>query len=141
MTKRSVAKVLLVDDNAIVREVFRASLESAGYGVATLDSALRLNQAIRDEAPDLILLDISMPALSGDKAAAFVRQRRFGSDIPILLFSDQDEDKLARIASACGASGFVRKSPDHSGLLAAISRHLVLRVTGGEADSEEVPGL
>ncbi|MEO1365599.1 MAG: response regulator [Acidobacteriota bacterium] len=118
------ATILLVDDNAIVREVFKASLESAGYLVATLDSALRLNTALSEHDPDLILLDISMPALSGDKAVTFVRRRRFGADIPILLFSDLEEGELRRLAASSGASDYIRKSTDHTGLLAAISRLL-----------------
>ena len=123
------ATLLLVDDNPIVREVFKATLEGAGFRVATLESALRLNAAIRDHNPDLILLDLSMPALRGDRAAAFLKQRRFGSEIPILLFSDSEEAELKRLAADCGASGYVRKSPDHSILLATISRHLAKRVT------------
>lgn len=123
------ATLLLVDDNPIVREVFKASLEAVGFRVATLESALRLNGAIRDHEPDLILLDISMPALRGDQAAAFLKQRRFASHIPVLLFSDSEESELERLAAECGAAGYVRKSPDHSTLLAAIGRQLAKRVT------------
>ena len=112
--------LLIVDDNDIVREVLRASFETAGFEVQTLSSAFQVNAAISAHRPDLILLDVHMPALRGDKAAAILGQRRFLEEIPIVLISDSDEAELARLAAEAGASGYVKKTPDHQHLVETV---------------------
>lgn len=126
MTDRAMKRpiLLIVDDNAIVRMVLRASFESAGFRVETLSSAFQLNAAISEHQPDAILLDVYMPALRGDRAAEILSQRRFAKQIPIILLSDSDEDELAKLAVSAGAAGYVKKSPDHQQVVAKVRSYL-----------------
>lgn len=117
-------KILVVDDSEVVREVVRLTLEKAGYSVRTLDSAFQLNRAIRDDRPDLILLDVYMPALRGDQVAAILAQYRFSEGITVLLHSDMEEDRLAAMVDETGATGFIRKTADPAKLAAEVRRWL-----------------
>src|SRR5262249_13604929 len=58
-------RVLVIDDDAGVRESFRAALEEAGYAVTTVDNALSGLESAREQTPDLIFLDLKMPRFTG----------------------------------------------------------------------------
>jgi CheY-like chemotaxis protein len=103
-------KILVVDDSEIVLDVVSLTLQDAGFEVSTVGSAFKLNAAIREFGPDLILLDVMMPALSGTKAAEILGQYKFSREIPILLHSDLESDELERLVAQTGVSGFVKKS-------------------------------
>jgi len=118
----SEGKVLVVDDNEIVLELVRMHLEDKGFEVATAQSAFRLPQAIREAQPDVILLDVKMPALRGDMAARILKERTFSKHIPVVLFSDLDDRELTALVEETGAAGFVRKSVDAE-FLAGVLRH------------------
>lgn len=117
-------KVLVVDDSEIVLDVMRMNLEDEGFEVETLQSAFQLRQAIKELQPDVILLDVKMPALRGDKAASILKQRSFSKHIPVLLHSDMDEAELEALAEETGATGFVRKTMDTEALVGALRMHL-----------------
>ena len=127
---KSEGRVLVVDDSEIVLEVARMNLEDAGFSVVTVDNAFQMSAAIRDCRPDVILLDVKMPALSGDRAASILQRYSFSRDIPVVLHSDMSDAELAAIAEETGAAGFVRKSMDPEAMIEAI-RYWVHRRGGG----------
>lgn len=117
-------KVLVVDDNEIVLELVRMHLEDQGFEVETVQSAFQMPQAIRNAQPDVILLDVKMPALRGDKAARILAERSFSKHIPVVLFSDLDEAELAALVAETGAAGFVRKTANAELLANVIRSHM-----------------
>ncbi len=123
----SEGKVLVVDDNEIELGVVRVVLEAAGFEVSTLDSVLELSIVIKRHRPDVILLDVMMPALTGDRVAAILKQHGFSRDIPVILHSSKDEAELEAIATLAGVQGYVSKTGDFERLVAEIRRVLARR--------------
>ena len=101
--------VLVIDDSQVVLDVVRARLERQGYRVVTLDSPLGAARAMLREKPDVVLMDLEMPALSGDRAAA-VLQRSLADTAPIVLHTSLKEDEVSARAVACHAAGFLLKT-------------------------------
>ncbi len=122
----SEGKVLIVDDNELELGLLRVVLEAAGFEVQTLDSVFELSITIKRDRPDVILLDVMMPALSGDRAAVILQQYGFSRDIPVILHSSADEAKLAKIAAETGVTDYVCKTGDFELLV-----EKVRRVVGG----------
>lgn len=113
-------RVLVVDDHAVVREGLRHVLTAAeGFAVvgeaADAATALDLAEASR---PDVVLLDLTMPGMSGLDAAAELRRRAPGARIVVLSMHEQDEYVLAAVRG--GASGYVLKDAGPAELRAAI---------------------
>jgi DNA-binding NtrC family response regulator len=121
MKKR--AKILVLDDSELIRELVRDVLERNGYEVVTSDSPFGFTNTLKSERPDLALVDVMMPGLSGDKLAEIAIRR--GAACPIVLFSDRPPDLLASLATAIGAAGFIAKTADMDALALAVSRFLV----------------
>ena len=115
-------RILIVDDSELILAVTRDALEGAGYEVVTLSNPISLAHVVRREAPDLVLLDVNMPAITGDVAAGIVL--RHGATIPMLLFSDLSDAELTERAKGCGAVGHVKKSADSRALLTQIRKWL-----------------
>lgn len=116
-------KVLIVDDSQLVLGMTKTVLERAGVSVVALDSPIGFTKVLSEERPDLALIDVGMPALSGDQLVTLVR-KRLPNSCPIVLFSERSEEELSRLMGLCGAAGFIRKSSDWPGMTRAIFRFL-----------------
>lgn len=108
----SKGKVMIVDDSEMILEMVKCILEDAGYEVVTRDSPFGTAVAVATEKPDLILLDVAMPALSGNKIVEVVKDNHKLKDVKVCLFSDRSRRELSELVSSCGADGFIQKTDD-----------------------------
>jgi len=107
MAKR---KVLVVDDSEIVLTMARDALVDGGFEVFTASNGIEANRYIfSSEKPDLIILDVMLPMLDGNKKAKMLKEGKHTADIPILLISSKPEDELRRLTDESGADGYIRK--------------------------------
>jgi CheY-like chemotaxis protein len=105
-------KVMVVDDDATVLEVTAAVLMQHGYDVHTRESALGTSLAIIREKPDVLLLDVHMPGLSGDRLAELMAPR-VGRGAPlVILHSASTLSELEKLAASCGAAAVIEKTSD-----------------------------
>lgn len=113
-------RVLLIDDHALVRKGLEALLQSRGIEV--VGSAGNGEQGIqlaKDTSPDIILLDIKMPGITG--LETLEKLKADGVDIPVLMLSmSRDEADLAR-ALREGAQGYLLKDMDPDELIPALN--------------------
>ena len=113
-------KVLVVDDSALVLEAAQRALRAAGHEVVVRQCPHGTTATILRERPDLVLLDVSMPGLSGDLIVQVVRRRASIQATKVILFSSKSEEELQRLTKDCGADGFIRKTPDLRNLVSRI---------------------
>jgi two-component system KDP operon response regulator KdpE len=107
--------VLVVDDDARLREFMRVNLEMEGYTVREASSAEEALGSIEDQVPELVLLDVVMPGVDGWEMLQRM-QERYGS-IPVIMFSGQVDANSADDAEQRGARGFVGKPFDPQQLI------------------------
>ncbi|MDY6900622.1 MAG: response regulator [Cyanobacteriota bacterium] len=79
--------ILVVDDDANIRELLRQSLKNQGYAVKEAINGLDAISQIKTEKPDLIILDVMMPQINGFDTAAIIKNDPFTMDIPIIMLS------------------------------------------------------
>ncbi len=104
-------RILLIDDDAVILELFRTVLSAEGYQVNTAQNLAELDRRLHafDERPDLVLVDVQMPELNGDEIALMLRTVR-NVKVPLFLVSSLDDDVLAERAADVGATGFISKA-------------------------------
>jgi len=122
--------VLIVDDDPIVLEVTKERLEGAGFTVHTREEALGTSQWTAEFHPDIILLDVNMPALTGVDLAQLLKKRAATKDVAIILYSSLDASELQGKLVATGAVGAIQKTSDSRRFLEAFER-LVARLKLG----------
>jgi len=122
MTKQ---RILIVDDSELVLVMARDALEEAGYEVFTATNGIEANSYIFSvDKPDLIILDVMLPMLDGNKKAKLLREKEFSREIPIVLLSSKSEDELRRLTADAGADGFIRKPFTSDGLVERVREYL-----------------
>jgi two-component system, NarL family, invasion response regulator UvrY len=129
--------ILLVDDHPVVRQGYRRVLESQSdfHVVAEADNAAKAYSAFKTHAPDVVVMDISMPGASGLEAIRNIRSR--SPHARILVFSMHGEVAQVKAAFNAGASGYVTKSSEPAVLV-----HTIRAVARGErAMSDDVARL
>ncbi|HUK90329.1 MAG TPA: response regulator transcription factor [Blastocatellia bacterium] len=131
--------VLVVDDEPQILRVMRASLPARGYEVRTAPGGMEALDEIHKEMPDLVILDLVMPGLSGLEVC---RRIRDFSAIPIIVLSAKGSEKDKVAALDLGADDYITKPFGMDELLARM--RAVLRRTpsaGAEEDTLEVGDL
>jgi excisionase family DNA binding protein len=116
------ASVLVVDDDAHLREFIRVNLEREGYSVREATSAEEGLRALEEQPPDLILLDVMMPRVDGWEMLQAVQARHGVDAIPVIMYSGKVDE--ADEAAKRGARAFIGKPFDPGQLLEATKQLL-----------------
>jgi excisionase family DNA binding protein len=116
--------ILIVDDDAGLREYLRANLEIDGYLVREAENAEDGLAALDEEPPDLILLDVMMPGMSGWEMLQRVQEKHGVGAIPVIMFSGKVDESDVTSAAERGADAFIGKPFDPEQLLASTKQVL-----------------
>jgi len=113
-------RAVLADDHAVVRAGIRQFLEAAGgiQVVAEVDDGLAAVEAVKAHAPDVVVLDIQMPGMTGIEVTRWVRANAPGTGVLILSAFDDDPYILAVLQA--GANGYVLKTADAADIVQAV---------------------
>lgn len=86
-------KILVVDDDPDMREVLQMILESGGYAVVTAEDGEKCLSKLKEEQPDLLILDLLMPKMDGFEVCKALKDPRLAkyADIPIIILSSVQE--------------------------------------------------
>ena len=116
--------VLVVDDDRPMRALCRASLEEAGFRVLEAAGGEEALESVRAERPDLILLDIMMPGISGWEVTSALLADRSTDQIPIIFISARRELADRVRAFGLGAQDYVTKPFDPTALAKTVAKTL-----------------
>ncbi len=122
------AKILVVDDEKDLLELLSMNLEAEGFLVSTAESGADALAAVSTDPPDLILLDIILPDISGIKLTGKLKNSPATANIPIILLTAKDTETDVVVGLGVGADDYVTKPFSTKVLLARIET--LLRRTG-----------
>ena len=114
-------KIMLCDDDIDIIEVTAMILEDEGYQVITTINSDLAEQIFYKERPDLLLIDLWMPGVSGDEVISKLKSDAVVAGIPMIVLSASASGK--KIAMACGADAFIAKPYDIDELVELIEEH------------------
>ena len=117
-------KILAVDDDPQILQALQTRLEQEGYQIVTLNKPVEFWKTLQTEAPDLLLLDISMPDFNGIELCQTVRQAPAWSHLPIVFFTSHTDAHSQQVALRAGADNLIEKSTSDSQLLAQLNHQI-----------------
>jgi DNA-binding response OmpR family regulator len=122
-------RILIVEDHQTMRRAMRLVLEPEYDVVEAADGANAVDLA-RAEPPDLVLLDLNLPGVSGSEVLATLKGDRATADVPVIVVTATGEEDRARVTEL-GADGYFTKPFSPLALLRTVERAL-----GGEGSAE-----
>ena len=128
----------VVDDDAEIRTALRMMLRMLGYNLTEfMDVASAAKALVSGDAPDLVLLDINMPRVSGMDLLAFIRKHALWRHLPILMVSSESTEQFVEQAITTGADGYVFKPINMDELEMAIKTAVRRRVVTSSLDLDK----
>jgi len=115
-------KILVVDDDLLVLATTTMGLQQVGYEAMQVDNGAEALQICAHERPDLVLLDIRMPLMSGFELARLLNERM----IPFIFLSAYSDEDMVKTAAEAGALGYLIKPIEISRIVPAIEIALIL---------------
>lgn len=128
-------KILLVDDDAVVRLLYHRKLEQGGFEVSLAEDGLQAMQRLDTFTPDLVLLDLMMPKFSGENVLRFIRSRPKLAKLPVVILTNAFMSEQARVVSVLGVERAVIKADCMPEKMLEIARQ-ILGVTPESAAPE-----
>lgn len=128
-------KILIVDDEPEIVEILRRFLERKGYGVSVaMDGEVALERT-RLDLPDLVILDLNLPKLSGEEVCKEIRAGESTKKIPIVMLTGKNSDVDKVIGRVIGADRYLTKPFEIDNLLKVINEILGIASQGSEGHS------
>lgn len=124
MVKEVRPRVLLVDDDEFVHKIVARQLDPQDYELSITRDATEALRILRNNAPDLVLLDIVMPGINGLEALRRFRMMPSLARIPFIMLTGKSEGQIVVESLKAGASDFIAKPFDRATLLARIDKLL-----------------
>ena len=118
------AKILIADDSRVQIHIFSAFLAAKGFTVAVAVDALQAWMSALREMPDVIVLDINMPAGSGIEVLRKLRMSIKTQHIPVVVVTGTSDPETERKARELGAAEFLHKPVEPGQLHAILARLL-----------------
>jgi two-component system chemotaxis response regulator CheY len=119
---RVMKKILTVDDSASVRQMVRAVLTVAGYGVMEAKDGREALGAARGEQANMVITDLNMPVMDGLTFIRELRKLPAYSGVPIVFLSTESDASFKQEAKAAGATGWITKPFSQDQLLSVVKK-------------------
>lgn len=103
-------KIVLVEDNPALSEIYKTRLETLGYNCLVASDGIAALYMIHTELPDLVLLDLMVPDIAGDEILVRMRASSWGKNIPVYIISNLNETDAPKGLRELGIEGYSVKA-------------------------------
>lgn len=117
-------RIAVLEDDQDYREVLIKYLRNAGYEVIGASAGIEIVKEIMEKEPDLILLDLMLPMVDGEKVIDLFKQKEVIKDIPVIIISSKDESEIKKTAEKINAVSWFQKPVDNDELIKVISQYI-----------------
>jgi DNA-binding response OmpR family regulator len=103
-------KIAIVEDDQAISQMYRIKFEAEGYEVETADNGKLGLELVEKFKPDMILLDLMMPEMTGDEMLTQLRKTTWGKDMKVIILTNQGEQEAPEILKSLGVRRFIVKA-------------------------------
>lgn len=104
------AKVAIIEDDQAISQMYRFKFEAEGYEVETAENGKLGLELIEQMKPDIVLLDLMMPEMTGDEVLAKMRASSWGKDIKVVVLTNMGEQEIPESVKKLGVSHVILKA-------------------------------
>lgn len=103
-------KVAIIEDDIAISQMYRLKFESENYEVQTADNGKLGLELVEEFKPDIILLDLMMPEMTGDQMLAELRKKPWGKDMVVIILTNMGEEEAPKTLKALNVHSFIVKA-------------------------------
>ena len=103
-------KVAIVEDDQAISQMYRFKFEADGYSVETAGNGKDGLEMSKEFKPDIILLDLMMPIMTGEEMLKKLRESSWGKDIKVIILTNMGEQEIPDTVKKMGVSGVILKA-------------------------------
>lgn len=106
----SSTKVAIIEDDIAISQMYRLKFETEGYEVETADNGKIGLELIEAFSPDIVLLDLMMPTMTGDEMLVELRKKPWGKDVPVIILTNMGEEEAPVALKNLGVHSYIVKA-------------------------------
>jgi DNA-binding response OmpR family regulator len=103
-------KIAIVEDDAAISQMYRFKFEADGYEVETAENGVLGLELCKTMQPDIVLLDVMMPQMTGDEMLEKMRGTDWGKDIKVVILTNKGEQEIPAKIKELGVSAVILKA-------------------------------
>ena len=103
-------KIAIVEDDLAISQMYRLKFESEGFEVATAENGEAGLSLVEKMAPDVVLLDMMMPAMNGDEVLEQMRKTDWGKDIPVYILTNMGKEEAPEKLQELNVEAYIVKA-------------------------------
>ncbi len=103
-------KIAIIEDDQAISQMYRIKFEAEGYQVETAENGVLGLQLAESMKPDIILLDLMMPEMTGDEALVRMRATTWGKNIKVVILTNMGEQEVPPVIKTLNVSAFIVKA-------------------------------
>ncbi len=103
-------KIAIVEDDPVISQMYRMKFEADGFDVQLANNGKKGVALVEHFSPDILLLDLQMPEMSGDEALAEIRKQPWGKDVPVIILTNLGEEEAPKGIRSLGIHGYIVKA-------------------------------
>lgn len=103
-------KVAIIEDDQAISQMYRFKFEAEGYTVETAENGKLGLELAESMQPDIILLDLMMPEMTGDEMLATMRKTAWGKDIKVVILTNKGEQEIPAAVKSLNVSAVILKA-------------------------------
>ncbi|HEY4963798.1 MAG TPA: response regulator [Candidatus Saccharimonadales bacterium] len=104
------SKIAIIEDDQAISQMYRFKFEAEGFKVETAENGKIGLDLIDSFKPDIILLDLMMPEMTGDEMLKKLRQTPFGKNLKVIILTNMGEQEIPDSVKALGVSDVILKA-------------------------------
>lgn len=110
MYTETMTKIVIVEDDQVINQMYRMKFEAAGFDVATASDGEAGVAMVHKTKPDIILLDLQMPHMDGATALQHIRKESWGEKIPVIILTNLGAEEAPKELKTLGIHSYIVKA-------------------------------
>jgi len=103
-------KIAIIEDDSTINQMYRMKFETEGFNVQIANNGRTGVDLVKDFLPDIILLDLQMPEMTGDEALAQIRKQKWGQSIPVIILTNTGQEESPQSLNTLNVSAYIVKA-------------------------------
>jgi DNA-binding response OmpR family regulator len=103
-------KIAIIEDDSVIAQMYRMKFEAEGFEVQTAENGRLGVELCEHFRPDMILMDLKMPEMTGEEALQLIRQANWGKTIPVIILTNLGEEEAPKSLQTLGIHSYIVKA-------------------------------